>query len=345
MRENLGKKLAIIGPESFAAWATLLALIGRSCRWTVKLADDFWPQDPRQQLDVLSLPTAERAGAWVQDRIDSVIRTNSPRAMQRLIRSIPVEPRRPWRFYELSYGRAYVRERQVRMIEISYCGLGFGVTPMSVAQEFASAVDLDDAKVHPGWLATIEDIRFSRSASKQALAAGLRRIAAAEQVFDPYFYHSSLSWVFGSCLAYAGCPAELGELADRAARGDLGDVNDWRAAETRWKDRGLTQEDLFYIADDRWPFDRDIARIGFPVGGMHYFNYGRVREDTERIYELLNRLSDCPRVQALLAPGLAFALLRSGRFTTPGPISPDVVTPLLLNDRQTSMPIEVAFLF
>jgi len=343
VRENLEEKLAIIGPETWAAWATLLALIRRGSHWTLKLADDFWPQDPRQQLDVLSLPTAERAGAWFQDRIDSVIRANSPREVQWLIRSVPVKSQRPWRFYELFYGLSYMRELQGRMIEVSYGGLGFGVTPISVAQEFASAVDLDGAKVHPGWLARIEDIRFSRSPSKQALAAGLRRIAVAEHAFDPILYYSPLFWVFGSCLAYADCPAEIVDLADRAARGGLGDLNDWRAAETRWKERALVEEDLFHISDDRWPFDRDIARVGFPVSGIDY--YGRIRGDTDRIYDLLKRLNDRPRLQALLAPSLAFALSHSGSLPGPGSMSPDVVTALLLNSRRTSLPIEVAFLF
>ncbi|MCA1850946.1 MAG: hypothetical protein LC647_00710, partial [Beggiatoa sp.] len=100
-----------------------------------------------------------------------------------------------------------------------------------------------------------------------------------------------------------------------------------------------------HISDDRWPFDRDIARVGFPVGSMHYFSTGRVRENTERIYDLLKRLSDSPRVQALLALSLAFALLRSDRLAAPESMSPDVVTSLLLNDRRTGLPMELALLF
>ena len=101
IRESFENTLAVPDSRSFAAWATLLALIGRGRHWASELAEQSWPSDPSQQLTILSLSTAERAQSWVNSRDEAVIKRNPPQEAFRFIqRSLRERPRRPVRFYE-----------------------------------------------------------------------------------------------------------------------------------------------------------------------------------------------------------------------------------------------------
>jgi hypothetical protein len=186
VRESLENKLAIPGPGSIAAWTTLLVLVGRGLRWASELADWSWPSDPSQQLTILSLPTAERAESWVGSRKEAVIKGNPPQEVWRFIRrSFRERPRRPSRFYEWL---PWVIERPgIEPFKFDFPRLGFSflLIPIDVVRQYALDVNLDGGDVHPGWLSTIEEVRFSQSPSKQTLADGLSRGAAAGEVFAP----------------------------------------------------------------------------------------------------------------------------------------------------------------
>jgi hypothetical protein len=78
IRESFENKLAVPDSRSFAAWTTLLALIGRGRHWASELAEQSWPSDPSQQLPILSLPTAERAESWLDSREEAIIKGNPP---------------------------------------------------------------------------------------------------------------------------------------------------------------------------------------------------------------------------------------------------------------------------
>jgi hypothetical protein len=170
---------------------------------------------------------------------------------------------------------------------------------------------------------------------------GLSRVAEAGEPFARGFFRTRLSWVFGSCLSSACSSAELNELADRAARGALGNHRDWLAAEGRWKERGVTLEDLLYLTDDRWPFDGEIAQCGFPVAAVHHFGSSK-RGRSFPIYEdFLVCLSDVPRVQRALAHWLLFSLLHP-RSTLSLPLVTRLVR--LTKDQDESFPFDVALL-
>jgi hypothetical protein len=53
-------------------------------------------------------------------------------------------------------------------------------------------------------------------------------------------------------------------MADRVEAGDLGDIEDWLTAEERWKHNSVVLDDLNYMSDEHWPFDKHINQQGFP---------------------------------------------------------------------------------
>jgi hypothetical protein len=190
-------------------------------------------------------------------------------------------------------------------------GFSFFVPSIDLVRQYALDVNLDSSNVHPSWIPTIEEIKFSQSPSMQALVDGLHQVAVTSEALVPGFFRTRLSWVFGSCLVSARSQAELNDFVERAARGDLGDLRNWLAAESRWKERGVTLEDLLHITDDRWPFDGEIAERGFPIAGAHHLGWSRRGKFPLIDEDFLSCLSDVPRVQRALAPRLLFSLMSS----------------------------------
>lgn len=307
VRENVENTLAVQGPGTLAAWATLLPLAGRGLRWASELADRSWPSDASEQLNLLSLPSADRAMSWVGDRVLTVIKHNPAHKVWHIIRRTSGREARRGspHFYDAPFWIHHRGEVDVRIV-LSGLSLTVTLTPIAQARQYASEVNLDVGDVHPEWVPTIEDIRFSRSPSKQALAAGLSRIAAANKTFEPDFYQPPLlSWVFAACLAAGRSSAELNTLAERAAKGDLGDLSDWLTAEGRWKKQGVTLEDLLLLTGDRWPFDREIAQRGFPIGAAREISWSK-RATVSAIEDFVARLSQVPIVERTMAPWFIF---------------------------------------
>jgi hypothetical protein len=58
---------------------------------------------------------------------------------------------------------------------------------------------------------------------------------------------------------------DLATLAKAVSQGDLGDRHDWEQAERRWKNDGVSAEDLAYEAAAGLPFDSAIGAVGFPT--------------------------------------------------------------------------------
>jgi hypothetical protein len=334
IRESFENKLAVPDSKNFAVWATLLALIGRERHWASELAEQFWPSDPAQQLTILSLPTAERAMSWVNSREEAVIKRNPPQDAFRSIQRLLHEGRqRPLRIYEWTPWIFQGPEFTQPSFDFPRWGFKIFLPPIDQIRQFALDVNLDSRNIHPGWLPTIEEVKFSQSPSMQALTDGLRRVAAVSEAFVPTrFFRSYLSWVFGSCLISARSPAELNSLIERADRGDLGDLRSWVAAENRWKERGVTLEDLLHLTDDRWPFDGEIAERGFPVAATHHFGWTTQDKISLIDEDFLSCLNAVPRVQSALAAPLLLSLM-----TTRQTFSPQLVTKLM---RLTITPTE-----
>jgi hypothetical protein len=341
LRENLEERLAVQPTNSLAAWATLLPLVGRGFHWSSESANRFWPQDPRQQLSILSLPTATRAAAWVDSRVEGVIKKNSPYEVWDLIQ---LHRREGLQFYHIPYlRRLYDESLDQIFFEIPDWKALLALIPTEVAREFVSDVNVEGGDTHPGWLPTKEMVRFARSPSKESLAEGLRRLAETWQELAGVLpYCLPVSWVFGSCLASARSSAELVRLAERAAKGELGDLAEWLAAERRWKQMGVKLEDFLCLTTDRWPFDREIERRGFPIEGVIEMSHGS--SDPVGMLEWVTRLDEVPRVLGCLAWMFIDALGMLADRELPATISPELVGRLVRLDESTHFPLDIALL-
>jgi hypothetical protein len=138
----------------------------------------------------------------------------------------------------------------------------FHIIPARVGGEWAEHFSKLNF-VDPSWVPFVAGARFGENPSAKALAEELKLIATHWDNFGP-IWTSSLPWPIATCIAAANSQADIEHFAAKAEAGELGDVSSWHAAEARWKSRGVTDADMAAMTVTTWPFDANIAEIGFP---------------------------------------------------------------------------------
>jgi energy-coupling factor transporter ATP-binding protein EcfA2 len=127
----------------------------------------------------------------------------------------------------------------------------------------------------PPWLAWNCVVRFMVDPSPSSLA-DLFKAAVDREVYDELNRASySLPWPICAGLDYANTPSALLALSEDAREGRLGSVDDWRAAEARWRSTSrLALEEIVHWLEADGPWNRDIASRGqivlwwFPTHGL-----------------------------------------------------------------------------
>lgn len=157
---------------------------------------------------------------------------------------------------------------------------------------------------------------FLVAPSSMALAELLRHEAEAWRQETTGW--ESQPWIVNHCLLLAETPDELDEIAERVRAGEFGDTEDWRAAERRWIDQGITPQDVIHWR--RYGLDAAIGTIGMSLAwSSGYRPQTEVLQETRRdgiatLQELLHAAIECSTVkvrQALmkLAAGVASWLI------------------------------------
>ena len=101
---------------------------------------------------------------------------------------------------------------------------------------------------------------------------------------------------------------DLKKLARWAAAGRLGTPAIWKAAEERWLQRGIIDDDFHAMTDDHWPFDEQIAERGFPFVAPIYLP--REEDFQTRIMQFLNQFHQIPQshIKSWLASTILYSL-------------------------------------
>jgi hypothetical protein len=241
--------------------------------WALKLADRCWPADARQQLEIALLPVA-RNHSWIAPLLLRIIEKNEPHQAYQLI------PRLPKDKYELQHWAWLLHEKHTRpsmktpvqlpVTEPFFSDIEVRIFKLKDAQQRHRSIKIIKDTTHPEWWPFLDGISFTQTPSKESLAQSLQQIAKSGKT---YFKDTILlmPWVLSSCLYIARNPEELKTLADHIERGELGDSQDWIAAEERWSANGVTQNDLLAIPNDGRPFSERIADSGFPLNNLTWY--------------------------------------------------------------------------
>ena len=264
LRLNDPRKYVQIG-----AWRCLMRLADADIGWAKKSAEDNWPVEPELQLALLSSVSSFRysLGHWSWRRFSELL---------------PLIPMSQWQtrsgLPRLVRGRSQEQDEILDMLNpprdsffkpINCLSAKLNLPVIKITEQGVKWLDQfgDVDGWHVSWLAYKVARELVQSPSKQSLSAALKSLAPFwdDSSFRDRLNWQGFPWPLSSCLSMCEDGVALSEIADRAEKGELGDIRDWVAAETRWAERGVVLDDFVSMPDRRLPFDSEIANSGFPT--------------------------------------------------------------------------------
>ena len=114
------------------------------------------------------------------------------------------------------------------------------------------------------------------------------------------------------------------DMARKADAGQLGDRDEWLAAEHRWRTVGVTEHDLISMSDERLPFDSGIDSAGFPIALSSWPAFRSHSEEKGVLRKLLSlhgEMEKC-RARTLVAGLIETCLIGASMFIDPNETSP-----------------------
>jgi hypothetical protein len=294
--------------EAIGAWQLVVRLIRAKVAWASDLARQFWPGDPSRQLElarhlwpVLSFST------FLQEKVELLIPWLSQKDVRHFYRSTPplysyrvlqrLELKRTRDIADFVVRKTHHIEVKLRLTEGTRSPLTLSINGLS-HEEFRPLFGPDALKCLPRqsetWLPFILDAEFRRKPHRASLAGALREFAGFGQGHLVGQLHRRLQWPLAACLAVAKSPAELIALADRVDRGDLGDIDDWRAAQARWVSSGIEYSELRGSSTRCVPFDHSFTVRGFPLNVADYMTSLEPNSSKEDLTNLLVAAEQMP---------------------------------------------------
>ena len=260
--------------QVFGAWNCLLRLVAADIPWAVQLATEEWPTNQEDQVRILTSVTEPTKNQWATDKLLQLIPATSPTTFAGVLQS---DSRRRWLDghdadpqVDTAVSVIQSKFNHLGLVNVLETGISYGSIGSLTANDNAILPRLRHIQGwHPSWDVYKYAGEFMEAPSKESLANALESLAsfffAEEGMITIFQRPSNLPWPILTCLNSCTNGQELLHLADKAVRGELGDVDDWLAAETRWFDKGITRDDLLSMSDDRLPFDARIGETGFPT--------------------------------------------------------------------------------
>lgn len=270
-------KLRLTGVDkirSVGAWNCLLHLIANGVPWAIDLANDNWPLDLNEQIAILQSVAEPTRNAWAMAKILYILPRAPVKTFQGQFQFIP------WHDNGEGHNLTPVEEAAISVLRSVLRPVAPHIDVLATGVSYGSLMRANGGNHtllqrfrqieswHPSWNLCKWVGYFLEAPSKESLSSALVSIA---NDFDfgadagVSSGHVMAPWPILACLTSCKNRTELLGLADKAARGELGDLSDWVEAENRWFNKGITLEDVLSMPDSRLPFDSKIAETGFPT--------------------------------------------------------------------------------
>ena len=288
--------------QVFGAWNCLLRLVAADIPWAVQLAAEMWPANQEDQVRILRSVSEPTKNPWATDKLLQLIPTTTTTTFAEVLQS---ESRRRWPESlnvnpELDTAISVIQSRSGPIGIVYVLGTELSYGPIGSLKAYENGI-LPRLRHIQGWHPSWDVYKcvgdFMEAPSKESLADALKYLASffyAEGDMPRIFERANLPWPILTCLNSRTNSQELLELADKAILGELGDVDDWTTAETRWFDKGITRDDLLSMSDDRLPFDAKIGETGFPTTISMFsavIGSSRNRAKLEDVLDIFDNLS------------------------------------------------------
>ena len=323
-REELSRRLELADPrQRLGAWACLMRLYDAGVAWAQEFDRRYWPDDPAEMLELLQVHSAVHSGLWASEKIGVALPKLAPSKLREMLDtgilvSGDIYERLPvWARIALSLLR-WGPDMMVRIVPklagVQNDHFELSLVPVESRDTLALHALQEMPEPVSGWLPFISAARFNASPSRSSLVQELRSVA---QHFDREHVLRAGNWSvwpLAACLGHASDQAGLLALAERAEAGELGDVEDWLAAEKRWQTASVTEDDIVYSSHQSGPFDIDIARRGYPLaaGGASASGGPGLLNVAAGLVNLHEQLSD-ERARNVIANWVLFILGVAGR--------------------------------
>ena len=317
-KEEVERQLAHAdSTEHLCAWRLLIRLIDRKgISWARELADARWPTTVAEKQAILEL-MEPMDSHWLGLKYAEEFFRLPLIGYRHYIK----DDIRRSRFGENKLARKAlevfrpVRERlPFHVAAASEIKLAFDFISIREKERFDGFAFLKD--VHSYWRPLVEASKFIQHPARDTLAEALRNISHDYQTSAMADYTHFLPWPVSACLQASYKGMELKGLAERADAGEMGDYLEWEEAERRWKQRGVTANDLQVMTDDQWPLPRAIGKVGFPFAGATY-SFEVVRASSDMGTNGLNALWRAlpgGKMRKQFAPWVMYALLEGRDF-------------------------------
>ena len=261
---------------NLAVWVPLLALIRRGSPGAASLADFFWPEDEQQRTAIMNLAGDQPAGTWLTDKLTKSL-SRAPLAEAWLFRRFVFqEPLNNWAgpvMYAL-IGRGESLKLKIREIP----GLTFDIQE----QNSAAWQQIDESSVEDTCSRTFLGAvkRFASDPSTNGLADALD--AASPLLTSAVRW--GFPWPIATAIRSCDSPSTLREQSARARVGELGNPEEWAAAEARW--RGCLELDDFtaFIEHDGL-LGGYLRDKGVPFSAANYSSDGK--GDYSQVFSML----------------------------------------------------------
>jgi len=290
------------------AWSVLIQLVFRRVPWAMRMAGELWPSDLKSQERILLATRSQTraSSSWQLSKIVEILPRLDLHTQLVIGSSIFLSERMkaPQWLKMLSRRRSVAARSSplvlnLRAADGSASVARFGYASLKALKDLNAPLSkLPNQGAGSAALLAISE--FSQRPSSRLLAQVLTLIQRANAAGMMWLVEELCPWPVRSCLQLASTDASaLSILVDAAARGDLGDADDWLTAEKRWEQRGISEDDILYTPDNGLPFDRNIGAIGVP-GGEGRFSRSRAEiEHSRQILKLLKKAKNKASIRML----------------------------------------------
>lgn len=276
-RQELQRGMALSHQSHrLGAWAVLISLVKADVPWAEELARTYWPNNKDEKFELLQLAGEHKNGGWMIPELVDVIPLMSPvdfdnKQGRALVRICAEHTGLMWLEAVQKLATSYSDDYDVPLYLLDREEEFFRLraTMIRGPESLFGFTEMPDAS--PDWLPLVAGADFASKPSKSKLAEVVRMIADDFSSPGTKYAFNRVPWPLGACLEATSTQEELYEIAERVERGELGDIQDWRAAERRWETDGITIQDIEYMTDEHWPFDEQISNFGFPFTVLNTF--------------------------------------------------------------------------
>ncbi len=272
IRDRLGQTES---SQQHGAWILLKALVDREVLWAKKLLTEKWLTESKdRQKQILLLNSDSRP--WAIEKLVNIIPYCDPFEL----RNLDWYRRDNSLAISLGVSKYFIHSFNIKRFEVVILPAKENLKMLSAklisVQEHGNKqlIPLKDMPLkNNDWAPYISAGRFAENPTSVTLAQELRWLSENWDLEQPRFRHYDFLWPLATCISASDAKEDLLKLAERADKGQLGSIEQWIAAEERWKQQNIISADFQSMSDDRWPFDDGIDKSGFPFEGCQLSFY------------------------------------------------------------------------